>query len=62
MLNNSKTFRLFISSTFSDFQQERETLQTKVFPKTQGSGDNDTTHTLLLFITHTQQAAIYLTL
>ncbi len=29
---NSKTFRLFISSTFSDFQVEREILQTKVFP------------------------------
>ena len=28
----SKTFRLFISSTFDDFTQERETLQTKVFP------------------------------
>ena len=33
MTNNSKTFRLFISSTFSDFQVERETLQTKVFPE-----------------------------
>lgn len=33
MLNNSKTFRLFISSTFSDFQKEREVLQTKVFPQ-----------------------------
>lgn len=33
MSNNSKTFRLFISSTFSDFQLERETLQTKVFPE-----------------------------
>ena len=31
--NNSKTFRLFISSTFSDFQAEREVLQTKVFPE-----------------------------
>jgi len=28
----SKTFRLFISSTFSDFQEERKTLQTEVFP------------------------------
>jgi len=28
-----KTFRLFISSTFSDFQKEREVLQTEVFPK-----------------------------
>ena len=33
MLNHSKTFRLFISSTFSDFHEEREILQTKVFPK-----------------------------
>lgn len=31
MSNNSKTFRLFISSTFSDFQVERETLQTQIF-------------------------------
>jgi hypothetical protein len=28
----AKTFRLFISSTFSDFRREREILQTKVFP------------------------------
>jgi hypothetical protein len=27
-----KTFRLFISSTFSDFAQERDVLQTEVFP------------------------------
>ncbi|MDD2384599.1 MAG: DUF4062 domain-containing protein [Sulfurospirillaceae bacterium] len=33
MSNNSKIFRLFISSTFKDFQLERETLQTKVFPE-----------------------------
>lgn len=33
MTNNAKTFRLFISSTFSDFQVEREALQTKVFPE-----------------------------
>ncbi len=33
MSNSSKTFRLFISSTFSDFQVEREVLQTKVFPE-----------------------------
>lgn len=33
MHNNSKIFRLFISSTFSDFQVERETLQTKIFPE-----------------------------
>lgn len=35
MLNNSKLFRLFISSTFSDFQKEREILQTNIFPKIQ---------------------------
>ena len=28
-----KTFRLFISSTFSDFQEERELLHSKVFPE-----------------------------
>jgi hypothetical protein len=28
----SKTFRLFISSTFNDFRREREVLQTNVFP------------------------------
>ena len=33
MTNSSKTFRLFVSSTFSDFQVEREALQTKVFPE-----------------------------
>jgi hypothetical protein len=31
-LTNSKTFRLFISSTFNDFRREREILQTIVFP------------------------------
>lgn len=30
---NSRTFKLFISSTFSDFQVEREILQIKVFPE-----------------------------
>lgn len=29
----SKTFRLFISSTFSDFSEERKLLQTEVFPE-----------------------------
>ena len=28
----NKTFRLFISSTFSDFTKEREILQAEVFP------------------------------
>ena len=31
-MTNSKTFRLFISSTFNDFRREREILQTIVFP------------------------------
>lgn len=31
-MKNSKTFRLFISSTFEDFRRERALLQTKVFP------------------------------
>jgi len=31
-MKNSKTFRLFISSTFNDFREERKVLQTKVFP------------------------------
>ena len=31
-MSDSKTFRLFISSTFNDFKREREILQTKVFP------------------------------
>ena len=31
-MDNTKTIRLFVSSTFSDFAREREILQTKVFP------------------------------
>ena len=31
-MNLAKTFRLFISSTFSDFKKERQVLQEKVFP------------------------------
>jgi len=31
-MSTSKKFRLFISSTFNDFRQERKVLQTKVFP------------------------------
>jgi hypothetical protein len=31
-MNQNKTFRLFISSTFSDFSREREVLQSKIFP------------------------------
>ena len=32
-MNTNRIFRLFISSTFSDFQREREALQGTVFPK-----------------------------
>jgi len=32
-MQNNKTFRLFVSSTFQDFKKERELLQTDVFPK-----------------------------
>jgi len=32
-LHYLRTFRLFVSSTFSDFKSERQTLQEKVFPK-----------------------------
>ena len=31
--NSARIFRLFVSSTFSDFIAEREALQKKVFPK-----------------------------
>ncbi len=33
MQNNSKTFRLFLSSTFNDMRAERDALQENVFPK-----------------------------
>lgn len=33
MPNNSKTFRLFLSSTFNDMRAERDKLQKEVFPK-----------------------------
>ena len=29
----NRTFKLFVSSTFSDFNEERKILQTKVFPE-----------------------------
>ena len=29
----NQVFRLFVSSTFSDFQREREALQARVFPE-----------------------------
>ena len=32
-MNTARVFRLFISSTFSDFVAEREALQKKVFPQ-----------------------------
>ena len=31
--HNARIFRLFVSSTFSDFIAEREALQTQVFPE-----------------------------
>ena len=33
MLQQTKTFRIFVSSTFSDFKEERKALQDIVFPK-----------------------------
>jgi Domain of unknown function (DUF4062) len=33
MAQQSRTFRVFISSTFADFKAEREALQSRVFPK-----------------------------
>ncbi|MEA2099986.1 MAG: DUF4062 domain-containing protein [Campylobacterota bacterium] len=33
MTNNSKTFRLFLSSTFNDMRAERDALQATVFPR-----------------------------
>ncbi|PIP08876.1 MAG: hypothetical protein COX51_01940 [Syntrophobacteraceae bacterium CG23_combo_of_CG06-09_8_20_14_all_50_8] len=35
MPNESKTFRSFVSSTFSDLKAERNALQKKVFPELQ---------------------------
>ena len=32
-MSTNRIFRLFISSTFSDFMLEREALQEKVFPR-----------------------------
>ena len=32
MQKNNKEFRLFISSTFNDFEAEREVLQAEIFP------------------------------
>ena len=36
-----KIFRLFLSSTFSDFKLERELLQTRVFPEIQQYCENN---------------------
>jgi len=36
MTNNSKTFRLFLSSTFNDMRAERDALQERVFPRLKG--------------------------
>ena len=33
MIRSSRTFRVFISSTFSDLKEERDALQKEVFPK-----------------------------
>lgn len=33
MAQASKTFRIFVSSTFSDLKEERNALQKEVFPK-----------------------------
>jgi hypothetical protein len=33
MPEQSRTFRLFVSSTFSDMKAEREVLQRRVFPR-----------------------------
>ena len=33
MPQSTKTFRVFVSSTFSDLKEERNALQKKVFPK-----------------------------
>jgi hypothetical protein len=33
MAQASRTFRIFVSSTFSDLKEERNALQKKVFPK-----------------------------
>ena len=33
MLQSSRTFRIFVSSTFSDLKAERNALQEKVFPR-----------------------------
>ncbi len=33
MAQSSRTFRIFVSSTFSDLKAERNTLQEKVFPR-----------------------------
>jgi len=33
MLQTTKTFRVFVSSTFTDMREERRILQKEVFPK-----------------------------
>jgi hypothetical protein len=35
MASTEKTFRVFISSTFSDLKAERDALQSRVFPRLQ---------------------------
>jgi hypothetical protein len=33
LAQSSRTFRIFVSSTFSDLKEERNALQEKVFPR-----------------------------
>lgn len=33
MVQSSRTFRVFVSSTFNDFKKERNALQREVFPR-----------------------------
>ncbi|MFP4498685.1 MAG: DUF4062 domain-containing protein [Vulcanimicrobiota bacterium] len=37
----TKAFRIFISSTFSDFEKEKNALQKKVFPKIRANCENN---------------------
>jgi hypothetical protein len=36
----SRTFRIFVSSTFSDLKEERNALQEKVFPNSRSSASS----------------------
>jgi hypothetical protein len=39
MTQASRTFRIFVSSTFSDLKAERNALQERVFPHTRGGDE-----------------------